>query len=144
MQRVIVGIGSPYGADDIGWTIVDRLKTRRPDKAQYIKVANPIDVLDCLDECDELILIDAVHGLQAKAIQCWIWPNQQIKDGVFGGSHGFGVVQMLELASELQLLPMTVRIVGIGIENGSIFELWMQNKKVDIDPIVTEVETLYA
>lgn len=144
MLRLVVGVGSPHGADQVGWTVVDRLKARRLDDANYIKVANPIDVLDCLGECDELILVDAVHGLTPNTIQCWTWPNQQITDGAYGGSHGFGVVQMLELAAELQLLPQRVMIIGIGVENGLVSELWMLNQEVEIDGIVGEVETLYA
>jgi|GEM_PF-3564707 hydrogenase maturation protease len=144
MQRVIVGVGSPHGFDDVGWTVVDRLKMRRRDDTKYLKVANPVDVLDYLGECDELILIDAVYDLTAKAIQCWIWPNRMIEDGAYGGSHGFGVVQMLELASELQLLPKTVKMVGIGVQQGSISETWKRNQATEIEAILEEVEAFYA
>ncbi|MBN8600109.1 MAG: hydrogenase maturation protease [Planctomycetes bacterium] len=144
MLRLVVGVGSPHGADQVGWTVVDRLKARRLDDATYIKVANPIDVLDCLGECDELILVDAVHGLTPKTIQCWKWPNQQITDGADGGSHGLGIVQVLELAGELQLLPKRVMIIGIGVEQGRVSETWMPSQEAEIDAIVEEVETLYA
>lgn len=144
MMRLVVGVGSPHGADQVGWTVVDRLKVRRSNDAKYTKVANPIDVMDCLGECDELILVDAVHGLTANAIQCWTWPNEQIMDGADGGSHGFGIVQVLELAGELQLLPKRVMIIGIGVEQGRVSETWMLNQEAEIDAIVEEVETLYA
>lgn len=144
MLRLVVGVGSPHGADQVGWTVVDRLKVLRRDDAKYIKVANPIDVLDCLGECDELILVDAVRGLTTNTIQCWTWPNDQITDGAYGGSHGFGVVQMLELAAELLLLPKRVMIIGIGVEQRRVSETWMLNQEAEIDAIVEEVETLYA
>lgn len=144
MLRLVVGVGSPHGADHVGWTVVDRLKVRRRDEAKYMKVANPIDVLDCLGESDELILVDAVHGLTANVIQRWTWPNEQIMDGAYGGSHGFGIVQVLELAGELQLLPKRVMIIGIGAEQGRVSETMMLNQEVEIDAIVEEIETLYA
>lgn len=144
MLRLIVGVGSPYGSDQVGWSVVDRLKLHNRIDTRYINVSNPIDVLDYLGEFDELILVDAVHGFTANAIQCWTWPNPQIEDGAYGGSHGFGVVQMLELARELQLLPKTVTIVGIGVGLSPVSDFSTHKQDVEIEAIVEEVEAFYA
>ncbi|MFV2065944.1 MAG: hypothetical protein ACC645_03120 [Pirellulales bacterium] len=58
----IIGLGSPHGDDQAGWLAVDRLAQIDELDAQPIALRITTDLLDYLDGCQHLILIDACQS----------------------------------------------------------------------------------
>lgn len=111
-HTLFVGLGSPYGDDQVGWRVAEELGRRQPDRA--VRVARtPSELLDWLDGLDALELCDAVRGETPGRLHSWKWPTAQLGRLRSAGSHAFGVTAVLELAERLGRLPEDVRIWGI-------------------------------
>jgi hydrogenase maturation protease len=66
--------------------------------------------VECVGICD------ACQGIgQAGQTKRWRWPDDQIFQQGFSGSHDFGLADVLELARQLGRLPNTVIVWGIEI-----------------------------
>ena len=144
MRRLIVGVGSAHGDDQIGWTVLDILENRALSMARFRKVVKPIDMLDWLGDCDELIIIDGVEGIIDESLQCWGWPNSQLSDALNGGTHGLGLNQVLELAEELLLLPKCVTIVGVPVSECRPIDNLSASLDKSLITIIERIEKLYA
>lgn len=123
---LIVGLGSPFGDDQFGWRVVDRLKVtirkahnertggeshERRDRLKIYKAATPVELLPWLDGVDRLLICDACHGCgKTGDVARWHWPTDQIQHTRARGSHDFRLVTVLELASTLGELPQKVDI----------------------------------
>jgi len=123
----IIGIGSPYGADQAGWRLIEMLE-REPDlqsftnvSLDFIKCMHPdMMLLDSLSGSDYAILIDAVQGgLKGNVIQV---DKQEILENTRLSTHSLGVKEMLLLGSRLGSLPQDFAIIGI--EVGDVLEAY--------------------
>lgn len=144
MRRLVIGVGSPHGDDQIGWSVVDRWAKLASEGTRFLKVVKPLDILDLLGDIDELIVVDAIWKMPTVLVRCWEWPSEQLADTISGGSHGFGLVQALELADALRLLPKSVRIIGIAVENGAWLASLSPGSENSLDIILNEVGKHYA
>jgi|688.fasta_scaffold00492_32 hydrogenase maturation protease len=144
MQRLIVGIGSFQGDDQVGWSIVERLKHRGNFVANFKLIAKPLDLLDILDTCVELILIDAASGFDNDEIKFWKWPTTDLLSSISRGTHGYGLVEALRLAEELQLLPSDVTIIGIPVKTCGALQPISSQDLASMEKIVEKLEAVYA
>ncbi len=116
----IIGIGSAYGDDQLGWRIVEKLRDE-------FAVDIPIDLLQCASPASELlalinhaqtvILVDAVHSgtMPIGYLNCWQELAELPEQGL--SSHGVNIATMLQLAEILgQLTRWKLYGVEIGIE----------------------------
>lgn len=112
----IIGVGSWHGADRVGWQMIDRLsETKRPG-VQWHKVDHPTQVIDRAEGCDQLILVDAsATGGTAGTVQRYSWPDPRFAAAPRHAAHGFGVVEVLTLLTQLGRLPRQVVIFGIEV-----------------------------
>jgi len=55
----VIGIGSWNGDDQAAWRLVERLKDRAKTAAEFVAMAEPSRLLDYVDDCHRLILIDS-------------------------------------------------------------------------------------
>lgn len=135
MRTVVVGIGNSWASDDrVGVEIVRRLQAISPPPAvpdngeaalgqtkrlSYVIVEQAtIDLLDIMTVCDRLIIVDAViSGAPPGTIHQVTWqPNKLASpDMARTSSHGFGIHQVLELASVLKRLPPQVLLWGVEV-----------------------------
>ena len=123
LRRWIVGIGSHQGWDCIGWRVADRLEGRVPASVRL--AGSPIEIFDVLDDCGELILIDACRtysspGLvlvQGKSLRLhrWKWPDPSILQTRWSGTHDLGITGVLQMAEHLGMLPDRVELWGIDV-----------------------------
>lgn len=60
---IIIGIGSPHGDDQFGWTVVDHLASLNDADVKLHKISNPVDLIPELEAYERVILIDASVGL---------------------------------------------------------------------------------
>jgi hydrogenase maturation protease len=114
----IVGIGSPHGDDQVGWRLVALLSGQPGLGAQLVSVAGAAALLDHLDGCCRLILVDAcVTGLAPGSITRLEWPDARISCQHSRTTHDLSVADALHLASRLGRLPARVAIYGVEIDS---------------------------
>ncbi|WP_127477970.1 hydrogenase maturation protease [Sulfurivermis fontis] len=120
---LILGVGSPFGADRLGWQAVAALE-RQSLSAQFPRLDIKFEqtdrpgsrLLTLLGQADAAIIIDAMHsGLPAGSVRRFSLDELNAGSGLVS-THGFGVVDALALGRALGGLPG--KIVVIGIEMG--------------------------
>jgi hydrogenase maturation protease len=119
LGTLVVGIGSPYGDDRVGWEVVAAL-----DAALRLDPPlEPVRTCACdrpgaglvglLRGAQRVIVVDAarVPGCAPGGLR-WLQPPE-VAAGTAASSHGFGVGQALALAQALGELPRDVNLLAI-------------------------------
>jgi hydrogenase maturation protease len=113
---VVAGIGSPFGDDQAGWRLVEMLERRSNLPARLIKVHEATQLVDVLNDCSTLIVVDACRGVcTVGAVTRLEWPDPRIARRHSQSTHGVGVCDALRLAEQLGRLPPVVKIFGIEV-----------------------------
>lgn len=127
-HTLLAGIGSPNGDDRIGWQVAERLQSRLAGIPAIAvrKAAVPLDLLDWLDDVRTLHVVDAclaedvpgsVTTLTADASDSDRGTMDQLLSRLepldSGGSHDFGLAQVLALAGRLDRLPERVVVHAV-------------------------------
>ena len=114
MNKRIIGIGSPFGADQLGWQAIDLLSNTSLIECELIKLDRPgSELIRYFDMDKALVLIDAV---QADGIPGTPMPLKMSDlSGIHcqTSSHGIGVAEALQMAELLGLIPHTMLLIGI-------------------------------
>lgn len=119
----ILGIGSPFGDDRVGWMVADALQ-RAPefqaylDKTLIIKSLNRphLSLLQEFDQTERVYLVDAmISGRELGAIKQFSLVDIDV-DHELISTHGFGVIQSLQMAKVLKALPEQLSLYGIEIK----------------------------
>ncbi len=97
-QRLVAGLGSPHGDDQLGWLVIDELLRSRIPGVAVRKLATPHELLDHLQDVAELIVCDAAAGGTVGQISRYIWPDLPEALGPRTSSHHSGLRITLELA----------------------------------------------
>ena len=114
---VVIGIGSPFGVDQLGWQVVERLK-QQPSLFDSKRVSlQSCDrpgtlLLDYLNGADTAFLIDAIEGGIAGQVRI-IKKTQLFQHPKLHSSHDLGVAETIALGDKLDLLPNSLFIIGI-------------------------------
>lgn len=115
----VIGIGSPFGADRVGWEAVDALARAGglpPDLVVFARCARPDgELLAALARPGLLLLIDAMRSGAPPGTVRRVRPEEIMRDGPLISTHGFGINSALSLAAALGGLAAGVRICGIEI-----------------------------
>ncbi len=117
----IIGVGSPFGADRLGWEVAEQLRSGR-----LLAMAPPPEILCCdrpgprllelLAGVDFAIILDAMSaGLAPGAVRCLEARALEREEAQFS-SHGLGLATTLALGQALGQLPP--RLYVLGIEGG--------------------------
>jgi hydrogenase maturation protease len=110
----ILGVGSPFGADRLAWEAVDHLAGLSLDSCELIKLDRPgSGLLAYFEAVEHLILLDAVAFDTEPGGVSLLDPAQLERLSPGTSSHGFGLVQAIDLADKLNQLPRRLQIVGI-------------------------------
>jgi hydrogenase maturation protease len=119
MANVIIGVGSPHGNDAIGWRVVEGLQMAMDERVAIRAVMEPTQLLDHLDGCTNLWIVDACRCGQSQGeITRWAWPEDTREIARDASStHTMSLPAVLELAAALGKLPE--RIVIFAVEIGS-------------------------
>ena len=117
----IIGIGSPFGDDQLGWYVADALKHScyldhlSQQQLSYIKTDRPgAGLVELLRGADLVILIDAMESGEPPGTVRRFEDNEIENAANPLSSHGFGVASALALAQALN--DITARIILYGIE----------------------------
>ena len=112
----IVGIGSPFGADRLGWDVIDMAGSGPlPDGVEAVRCANPLSELPALMRgVESVFLVDALAGVPPGTVVRCTRAELRDRDATLS-SHGLSVDLALDLAEALGELPRSLRIFGLGI-----------------------------
>ena len=116
----IIGIGSPYGADQSGWHAIEFLKADRKfrdlfnGEIQLICLDRPgMALLEYLQDVNYAILIDAIAGGEPGKI-LEVTKEEILCDTRKISSHFTGVAEALAMGDIVDCLPNKITIYGIG------------------------------
>lgn len=124
----VIGVGSPFGADRIGWEVVDRIASeveagrdwpadgfalRREDRPG-------LRLLEWLAAPGLVVLIDAVRSDDPPGTLYSFDGRALPAEACFATTHDFGMKAALDLAEALGEMVAEVRVFGIGIGTGEM------------------------
>lgn len=114
---LIVGIGSPTGNDRLGWDVSQFLAGQLPSPWTIRQARVPTDLLDWLEGCERLHLVDACPVVQEVGrVHRLEWPDPRILQSRTATSHDYDVPQVLRLAERLGQLPEQVVVWAIEVD----------------------------
>jgi hydrogenase maturation protease len=112
----VIGIGSPFGADQLGWEVVTQLRDRGV-AAEFECWDGPLaGLVKRFKTLDLAILVDAAVGGGRVGEVRILAPEQLEGAGLLWSSHGFGLPDAVALAQALDELPG--RLVVVAAEVG--------------------------
>ena len=117
----IIGLGNGMRGDDaVGLLVARRLRREVEDRVDVIEAEMVgVDLVELMKGADVVILIDAARSGQAPGTI----HRLDASVGPIGGrifpqsSHALGTVDALELARAMGVLPATVIVYGVEVEN---------------------------
>jgi hydrogenase maturation protease len=119
----VIGIGSPYGADRLGWLVVEQLEAKHfcaafpPGRLQLQACPSPAQLPTLIQSGTAVLLIDALRGRPFGEIQWLSW--QELEQApLLSGSHGLGLREILPLIEVLYSRPEAITLLGIGVGDG--------------------------
>jgi hydrogenase maturation protease len=110
----VIGVGSPFGADRLGWMAIDHLAQVGPADCEWLKLDRPGSrLLDHFEPNSAALVIDAVAWSEqpGEVRRLSLSDLQQFQDR--SSSHGFGLAETLALGAELGRLPQDLHLIGI-------------------------------
>jgi hydrogenase maturation protease len=116
---LVVGVGSPFGADTLGWEVIDALRRRRVGKAGWVVELTTADrpgihLLELLRGRDAAVLIDAMFsGAEPGTVR--LLERSELARCQRYSSHALGVAEVLNLGEKLQALPPVLRLIGVEV-----------------------------
>lgn len=117
LTNVVAGFGSPYGDDQVGWLVIDRLAARALVAARLVRVREGTELVEELEGCQQLLVVDACRSDQpAGSISRIRWPDPRFSSGNCHSTHGIGLCHALELAQQLGRLPSNVEFLGVVVD----------------------------
>ena len=118
-EVLMAGVGGPQGDEQSGGQVV-ALLARRPNlPARLVTVSEGTPLIDELDRCTTLIVVEACRGGSLiGAISRLEWPDPRIRQHHNHSAHGVKLCNSLELVERLGRMPPKVVIFGIEIGGG--------------------------
>jgi len=116
---LIAGLGSPQGDDRLGWIAAELVRESSSADVAVLAVRSPLDLLDRLQPALALIVIDAVRSDRplGAIVRLGRWSHdafRAMQGPACASTHGWGLVETLQLAQRLNREPR--RIVFYGVE----------------------------
>ncbi|MCU0937100.1 MAG: hydrogenase maturation protease [Gammaproteobacteria bacterium] len=119
MTRVI-GVGSPFGDDAVGWAVLDALAAMpMPQGVDLVRCGPPAaGLLGLLRGAEEAVLVDAVDTGDPAGTLC-AWEGEEVLAARPAlSSHGLDLAAVLALGEALGELPPRLRLYGVAIGSG--------------------------
>lgn len=122
----VIGIGSPFGDDTIGWQAIALLRghcDRFPIATEWQILDRPgSGLISLLENAKTVVLIDAMQSGQPPATVQRLQLSNLLTQADIPCSHSLGVAESLAMAAALKCLPQELLIYGI--EMGGKMEKW--------------------
>jgi hydrogenase maturation protease len=147
----VIGIGSPFGNDTIGWQVIEMLKqqhmltTLLPERVDLIETDRPgVNLIQMLQGASFVILVDAVldkynHGEVVRFSKDRLITAQNMLS-----SHSLDVASAIALADKLRVLPDNLLMLGLAIDARQEDPVSGECIHKLVDAIVRELEEYFA
>ncbi|MEW8506110.1 MAG: hydrogenase maturation protease [Candidatus Thiodiazotropha sp.] len=110
----VLGIGSPFGADQLAWQAIDHLAELDLQGCELLKLDRPgSQVVSYFQGVEEVVIIDALRSSESPGGVRAIDLESLHQEACLTSSHGFGVVDAVALAERLGELPSRLSVIGI-------------------------------
>ncbi|MES9991236.1 MAG: hydrogenase maturation protease [Candidatus Thiodiazotropha sp.] len=110
----VLGIGSPFGADQLAWQAIDHLAGLELEGCELLKLDRPgSQIVSHFQGVERVVIIDALHLSERPGGVRVIDPEALRQQQSLASSHGFGVVEAIALAGQLEALPSRLSVIGI-------------------------------
>jgi hydrogenase maturation protease len=121
MSVLVLGAGSPFGDDRIGWEVMAALQAALQDAPPGRVHTRACDrpgasLVNELEGVHHLIIVDAARIAGAPAGQLNWLDEAGLEGGGSVSTHGFGVAQALALARAIGRAPARVDVLAISVE----------------------------
>lgn len=144
----LIGIGSPFGDDRVGWHAVEAIERSGmlagfpAGMATACRCSQPVtDLLPMMSGARAVFLIDGMKSGAPPGTVRRI-EDGELPDGLGNvSSHGLGVADSLALARTLGMLPRTLTIYGIEIGAPAADQEISQAVLAAIPALLREIET---
>ncbi|HFE38860.1 MAG TPA: hydrogenase maturation protease [Gammaproteobacteria bacterium] len=124
MKTLIVGFGSPFGDDQLGWQLIDDLASRHSAShlTFYKSKGNGCDWFHELANHQQLVILDAALSEKpaGNIIEMTVNDLKNIPSHFFCSTHSISLQDSLALATNIGVLNIPVRILAISIGNKEI------------------------
>ncbi|TVQ74553.1 hydrogenase maturation protease [Ectothiorhodospira sp. BSL-9] len=117
MGVLIIGIGSPWAEDTLGWEAVETLPPL--PNVDTLTLDRPgAGLIEAMKEQHTVILVDAMDVGATPGTVLSLSMDDLIHPDTTVSSHSLGVVGALALGKAMGVLPPTVHIIGIQMGSG--------------------------
>ncbi len=124
----VIGIGSPFGADAVGWQAIERLREETdplPPGSELLVLDRPGSTLiPLLENSHTVVLIDAMQSGQPVGTVQRLQIADLLAQADHPSSHSLGVAEVLAMAEALNVLPQKLLIYGIEADEKLSVECW--------------------
>ncbi len=115
-MKCVIGIGSPFGDDQLGWKVVAQLEqTATLDASVRLSCCGADDLLFHLKQIDFAILVDAIHA-DLPIGQVCSWSQLSLLPETGLSSHGMSLGTVLQLAETLNQAPKRWIVCGVVVD----------------------------
>jgi hydrogenase maturation protease len=132
---LVAGIGSPHGADRLGWAVIDALGERGLPEAVALRACRtPSELTPLLLACSRALVIDALLGDGPAGAIHWLKMADLPGAALRLSSHGVGLVEAVQLAAALGMPEdrLQVLVLDVVLPQSDIQPAW-------IDALVAQV-----
>jgi hydrogenase maturation protease len=119
MSVLVVGVGSPFGDDRVGWEVVAALEEalrsglQLPVAVRTCALDRPgAALIDALRDAHHAVIVDACAAGSAAGSLCWL-DEHALEAAPSASSHGFGLAQALALARAIGATPDRVDVLAV-------------------------------
>jgi len=113
MTRVI-GLGSPYGDDQVGWRVIELLRAIVPTQIDLVALDRPgAALVNWMQGVDHLVLVDALCSGAVPGSVVSLTPEDLATGSPRLSSHDLALSDTLRLAETLGQLPTRIDIYAI-------------------------------
>ena len=124
MTRILVlGVGSPFGADTLGWRVVERLETVLKHHAALRATVDlkcedrpGLSLIEILRPYDHVLLVDAVVSGEPPGTLHHLDGDTLRRFDAALSSHAAGVFEALAIGAAIGALPRRLEMYGVEIE----------------------------
>ncbi|HAT1795308.1 TPA: hydrogenase maturation protease [Legionella pneumophila] len=143
----VLGIGSPFGEDQAGWLVADRLKTEL-SKEHYASKTLIIEsydrpgllLIELMNPAKVVFLIDAVKSGCAPGTIHRLKNNEIFAFQSRLSTHEMGVAEALQIGQSLNDLPEDIILYGIEIDNTTFNTALSKSVKKAMREVVIQIK----
>jgi hydrogenase maturation protease len=136
---LVAGIGSPFGADQLGWLVIDALQDHAQNdtgltRCKFSKLDRPgAGLIETLQGYEQVILIDAVQAGKPRGTLIRLDTGQISEQSAGLSSHNFGVAEAIALGRAMGQVPQELILLGLdaGERYDEIFDIGEIDKLIE-------------